>query len=188
MDTLSFILESFGLKKGKASYDIGRSRTGSLIPLINNLGFKIGAEIGVGTGLFSKLLFSLNQKLKLYAVGAWDSADTYEKAKNRLASFNCIIFKRSPIDAAKKFPVNSLDFVFINNVTDYKTARENIAVWAPKVKKGGIVAGIGYGGSLFSGDRGIKRAVDQLVRRNKIKPLFVLKKDFRPTWFYVKNV
>ena len=45
------------------------------------------------------------------------------------------------IDASKKFKNKSLDFVFFN---DYTNIKEDILAWLPKLKNGGILAGVDY--------------------------------------------
>lgn len=187
MSSLDYILDKFGLKKGKLIHKLYRSKAGSLSLLIKELNLNAGAEVGVNTGKFSKFLYSLNPKLKLFAIDEWKSEEIFNKAQKRLRPLTRHLFRQKPMDAVKRFADNTLDFVFVNTPTNYKDAKENIQEWSKKVKNGGIVAGQGYDGSFFGKTYGVKKAVDQWVNKNKIKPLFVLKKDSSPTWFYVKN-
>ena len=46
--------------------------------------------------------------------------------------------------AAKKFEDESLDFVFIDADHHYDSVKQDIEVWWPKVKQGGILAGHDY--------------------------------------------
>ncbi|MDB5312823.1 MAG: class SAM-dependent methyltransferase [Gemmataceae bacterium] len=48
---------------------------------------------------------------------------------------------RDSVETAKTFPDNALDFVFIDGAHDYRSARNDIVSWLPKVKWGGTLAG-----------------------------------------------
>jgi hypothetical protein len=215
MDTLKFIYERFGIeKKAKSPIGITRSRYGGLPILINELGFTIGAEIGVSKGRFSKHLCIFCPKLKLYSIDPWElfSGSTpgetkermdelYLEAKARLASLNCQIVRDWSTNAVKRFADNSLDFVYIDAAHDYGHVYEDIREWSKKVKKGGIVAGHDYispkellqkkpqasSKDYNKTNYGVKRAVDTWVKKKKIKHLFVFTKDLAPSWFYVKK-
>ena len=79
-----------------------------------------------------------------------------------------------------------LDFVFIDSNHDYKYVKEDIKEWSKKVRKGGIVSGHEYVNGFHGITYGVKQAVNEWVKKNKISPLFILKKDGCPTWMYVK--
>lgn len=189
MDTQEYILNKYQLKKEKPKHKLYRSRWGSLSVLFKELGFNLGAEIGVETGRFSKCLCSVNPNLKLYSIDSWEKPDNknYNKAKKRLAPFNCQIIKDTSMNAVKTFADESLDFVFIDAAHDYESAKQDIKYWSKKVKKGGIVAGHDYNNGLHGQPRGVKRAVNEWVEKKKVQPLFIFNKDGCPTWFFVKE-
>ena len=189
MNTLRYILNKYKLDKDQPRHVLYRSRWGSLSVLFKELGFNLGAEIGVETGRFSKCLCTVNPNLKLYSIDVWgESANkTYDKAKKRLAPFNCQIVIDWSMNAVRRFAEGSLDFVFIDAAHDYDSVKEDIEYWSTKVRKGGIVSGHDYNNGLHGQPRGVKRAVNEWVRKNNIQPLFIFKKDGCPTWFYVKE-
>ncbi len=166
--------------------------------LFRKLGFTLGAEIGVEIGTFSKHLCVDNPKLKLYSIDSWSAYKVYgfgksqnrqnsyyERAKIKLAPYNCEIINDFSVNAVKKFKDESLDFVFIDASHDYEHVKEDIREWSKKVKRGGIVAGHDY--YVFSsGNDGVVKAVNEWVRKNNIKPWFVYNKEKTPSWFYVK--
>ena len=45
------------------------------------------------------------------------------------------------VEAARRFPDESLDFVMIDGAHDYKSVRADVRAWFPKVKRGGLLAG-----------------------------------------------
>ncbi len=62
------------------------------------------------------------------------------------------------VSAAKAFPDNSVDFLFIDASHDYESVRDDIAAWYPKVKLGGIIAGHDYANEFQGVIRAVKEA------------------------------
>lgn len=213
MNTLEYIYEKFGIDKtAKSPVEVMRSREGAFPKLINNLSFKVGAEIGVATGFFSKHLCKHCPNFKLYSVDAWElysgsvnneTQETmdqiYETARANLAGLNCQIVRDASMNAVKRFADESLDFVYIDAAHDYKNVFQDIREWSKKVRKGGIIGGhdymdpdvlvnkqtrsrVVYSKKLYD----VKAAVNDWVKKNKITPLFLLVKVNCRSWFYVK--
>ena len=204
MDNLDFILDKYQIKKKSKVIEIFGTRHGTLPKLFRQLGFTNGAEIGVAQGYFSKHLLRVVPNLKLYSIDAWKvfsgcthgetkktMDNLYKRAKARLSNYNCKIIRKWSMDAVKKFEDKSLDFVYIDAAHDYKSVYEDIKEWSKKVRKGGIVAGDDYmkpskpdyPKKLYD----VKSAVNDWVKKKKIKPLFLLVKENDRSWFYVKS-
>lgn len=139
------------------------------------LGFKVGAEIGVFDGYFSEYLCKTIPGLKLYSVDPWEVYPGYRdhkfersmrnaeaKARERLALYDCTIIKKYSMDAVKDVEDDGLDFVYIDGNHEYKYVKEDIEAWAPKVRRGGIVAGDDYY-LTRAGNMGVIRAVNEYV-------------------------
>jgi len=141
------------------------------------LGFTKGVEVGVCDGRYSEILMQEIPGLTLYGVDpymtypeytSYRSQDTlrkaYEGAKKRLAPYAYYEFVLAlSVEAAKLVPFEALDFVFIDGNHDYEYVRADIAAWAPKVRRGGIVSGHDY--YIFrSGNDGVVRAVDEYTK------------------------
>jgi hypothetical protein len=198
MDTLTYILNKYHLENNQSRHEMYRSRWKSLPVLFKRLGFNLGAEIGVAKGLYSKCLLSRNSNLKLYSVDSWMPYDdfhngrgterqnrSYEEARARLSPYNCEIIRDYSMNAVKRFKDESLDFVYIDASHIYENVSDDIEMWSKKVRKGGIVAGDDY--YIFpSGNDGVMKAVDEWIKKESIKPLFIFNKDAHPNWFYVK--
>ncbi len=205
METLNFILKLIGEKGNKSKIIVYRSRYALFPKLINNLGFRTGAEVGVSSGYYSKHLCSFCPKFKLYSIDAWQlfsgcthgetqagMNSLYQKAVARLASFkNNQIIRDWSMNAVKLFKNESLDFVYIDAAHDYQSVHKDISVWSKRVKKGGIIAGHDYTKphakdgcpkSIFD----VQHAVNDWVKENKIKPLFLLTNKNDTSWFYIK--
>lgn len=142
------------------------------------LGFRTGAEVGVFDGYFSEYLCKTIPGLKLYSVDPWEVYPGYRdhkfvenmraaeaKARERLASFNVEIIKKYSVDAAKYILDGSLDFVYIDANHEYKYVKEDIELWAPKVRKGGIVAGDDYY-MTRAGNMGVLMAAQEYAEAN----------------------
>ncbi|MFH1563852.1 MAG: class I SAM-dependent methyltransferase [Nitrospirota bacterium] len=157
-DTLKFIQNRYRINfDQELPIKLNADRFKELPKLFRKLGFKIGAEIGVATGRYSKVLCQYIQGLKLYCVDPWIPYDgyvesnyvageetlntLYEKSKERLAPYNCEFIRALSMDAVKNFKDNSLDFVFIDANHSFEYVIEDIAHWGKKVRVGGIVSG-----------------------------------------------
>lgn len=194
--TLDFIKNRFALDLNQESpIALPFDRLNGLCGLFRELGFKIGAEVGVSRGLYSKWLSVKVRGLKLYCVDPYEPYKEYSKhvnqalmdeferhAHQRLAKFNCIFIKKFSMDAVKDFEDNSLDFVYIDANHSFKYVVNDIAEWEKKVKIGGIVAGHDYSDFMFE----VKAAVDGWMKANRINPWFITSEK-HPSWFYVKQ-
>jgi predicted O-methyltransferase YrrM len=62
-------------------------------------------------------------------------------------------------EAVKHFDDETLDAVFIDLTHTYEAVKEDIQLWMPKVKKGGIISGDDYHPNWA----GVMKAVDELI-------------------------
>ena len=53
----------------------------------------------------------------------------------------CTMLRKTSVEAAKDLFDTQFDMVFIDALHDYESVKEDIAVWWPLVRKGGILAG-----------------------------------------------
>lgn len=177
--------------------------------MYEDVGYRVGAEIGVDRGEYGKVLCDAG--LEVYGVDCWESYDQYkrpERFKNSmdvaiktLKGCNYHIIKKYSMDALSGFEDGSLDFVYIdaNHTLPYVTA--DIFGWERKVRKGGIVSGHDY--AVIKGGREgipdpvydgchVKPAVNACVEVMKIRKLCILGKrdegyrDKWRSWFWIK--
>ena len=197
-DTLKYIQEKFQLDLNqKLPIKVPIDKPRGLPNLFRELGFKVGAEIGVNKGHFSKwLCYKMRRnKPKLFLIDPYKSYKEYseyldqnemdflyEQAQKRLAPFNCEFVKKMSMEAIKDFNDNSLDFVFIDGNHDFRYVVDDIDEWSKKVKPGGIISGHDYSGYMFQ----VREAVDGWTTSRKIKPWFLTEKH--ACWFYVKSI
>ncbi len=182
----------------KVNLVISRDR---LAGLFSNWNYKVGAEIGVERGAYSKVLCMKNPKLHLYCIDPWQAYEGYrehvtqskldgffEETKERLSPYNCTFIREFSGRASLDFEDDSLDFVYIDANHSYENVRNDLNAWVRKVRKGGIVAGHDYikrkgQDAIF----GVIPAVDEFVEKHGIDKLFICRGDKSPSWYFVKK-
>ncbi|MEP0984478.1 class I SAM-dependent methyltransferase [Ekhidna sp.] len=122
----------------------------SRIKLLNQIPSKgIVAELGVDNGEFSEKILKYNKPKKLHLIDSWsNSRYNSQKEENVRRKFkensNVIINKGLSTEVVSEFGSNYFDWIYIDTVHDYLTTREELSLYAPKVKNGGIIAGHDY--------------------------------------------
>lgn len=185
------------------------SRRNKLPILFRDAGFKVGAEIGVQQGQYSKRLCKLIPGLKLYAIDSWKAFPGYREHINQdmfdgfykealevLAPYNCTLIREWSVEAAKQFDDGSLDFVYIDADHDFANVVKDIAAWSPKVRKGGVVSGHDF---KLMKNKAARHHVVQAVKGwtncYRIAPWFVLgrgeripgeARDHNRSWMWVR--
>lgn len=203
-DTLKYICDKYNIDVSKSSpfyLNIGRYRD---IPgLFKELGFKVGAEVGVYRGAYSERLLNKIPGLKLYGIDSWtsypgytdpkkdDMDDAYEAVLELALQHDFSLIKDWSSEAVKKFEDESLDFVFIDGNHAYEYVVEDIALWSKKVRSGGIV----YGHDFDDYSRDVKKqdeinvinAVEGWMKSYRIHPWFVTTNNKNKCWMYIKS-
>lgn len=165
----------------------------TLAELFNDLGYKLGAEIGVEQGKYSSVLLDKNPNLKLKCVDPWEpygrqSVDRenrlYDETIQRLTPYRdrVEIIRKKSIDAVKEVPNGSLDFVYIDALHDFDNVMMDLIHWVPKVRRGGIVSGHDY---TITHGFGIVQAVESYTRYHSIG-LYYITKDTDSSFFWVQ--
>jgi hypothetical protein len=168
--------------------------------LFESLGYKVGAEVGVWEGYFSeKILDGFSGKL--YSIEPWtedpnqayyymitttqaDFDKIYETCRNKLSRFGdrSVMIRKTSVEASKQFEDDSLDFVYIDGLHDYKHIKEDIEVWYPKVRNGGTLCGHDYS-NVDQGCAGIKKAVDEFNKK-----VFITRDKQSTSWMLIKLI
>lgn len=150
------------------------------------LGYKVGAEIGVKEGHFSKCLCEAG--LKIYSIDPWveysdyyfgtltqNIDEQYEKTKALLEPLGATVIRKTSMEAVKDFKDESLDFVYIDGNHSFKYVTEDIFEWSKKVRHGGIIAGDDYCITISVTTHGhVKYVVDAYTRAFKIPKWYVI--------------
>lgn len=204
MNTSEYIIKKFNVEKPKFGTEVNGSRKKELLEIIKELDFKVGVEIGVEFGSYSEEICIANPQLKLYSIDPWKAYPTYrehltqskidsiyEAAKLRLKPYNCKIIRDFSEKAYKKFDNESVDFIYIDGNHEFLNVAQDIALWMPKLKKGGIMAGHDY--IRRTGEYGlinnVKDVVPAYAYAKGITVWYILR-ETKPngpsSWFWVK--
>ena len=170
-----------------------KSTREDLAKLFGTLEYKIGAEIGVWKGEYSKVLFDNTDGLKLILVDPWAAYNKmtdvkmeplYEKCKKRLKGFDVEYMRMTSMEAAAIVPDGSLDFVYIDGLHEFDPVMRDIIYWSRKVRPGGIIAGHDYY-EFYQG--GVIQAVNAYTRAHNINDWYLTTAEPHPTWFWVQK-
>ena len=145
-----------------------KNRT-ELARYFTTLGFKVGAEVGVFAGEYSRRLCQIIPDLQLFCIDPWKNMpERYAEAQAKLAPYNAKVIRKTSLDAVREFDDNCLDFVYIDGEHSYESVKEDIEAWTPKVRKGGIVAGHDYYYTR-AGNIGVILTVNQYTKEHGYK-------------------
>ena len=146
-----------------------------------------GAEVGVAVGAYSESLLKTWRGRRLHCIDPWtassddsvyidinnvsqDAQDRrHAEAVRRLSAFadRCQVHRQTSREAAASFAEGSLDFVYLDARHYADAVREDLDLWAPKVRSGGYLAGHDYlDGILPSGHFQVKSTVDAWARQH----------------------
>jgi hypothetical protein len=150
--------------------------------MLKNKKPKVGAEIGIQKGRMTKHVLDLLPSIeKYYAIDPWLWYPKYKETVNirnqerwnqdemdfHFTEFNknlkqyknrIITLKMYSKEASRHIPDGSLDFCFIDGNHIYEYVKEDIELYLPKVKKGGLLGGHDYGHNVG----GVKEAVNDI--------------------------
>jgi hypothetical protein len=195
---------SEGIKQSGRPYIIPDSSRDELPEFFNEMGYKVGAEIGVYKAEFAIKL--AQGGFKLLAVDPWLVYPNYRKhpqelpydeleamSRRILAPYDCTIIKKTSMDALADIPDGSLDFVYIDGNHSFPYIAADIYEWNRKVRSGGVISGHDY----FNYDRNpywirichVKYAVDACADIFKVKDFYIIGdgKDKYKSWLWIKE-
>lgn len=120
----------------------------------------VGAEIGVRAANFSRIILNIVKPSRLYLVDCWRAQDVPDdigrKAHRRtkkvalaqvapeVAAGIVKVLAMFSRKAARHVPDESLDWVYVDAGHMYHECLDDLRVWYPKVKHGGIITGHDY--------------------------------------------
>ena len=148
-----------------------------------------GVEVGVGRGGFTATILGKWHGKRLHGVDPWSEMSedgkyvdianvpqaqheqNYQETQRRLHPFGdrCAIHRQTSRQAAAGFRDRSLDFVYLDARHYREALLEDLELWAPKIRPGGILAGHDYlDGTLPSGRFEVKTTVDQWAAARRL--------------------
>lgn len=117
-----------------------------LVSLVQQHGWKAGAELGVDKGILFHMLLDHCPELSLLGVDLGLKPDRRAKCEYIAQKHHgrAQFLVASTHDAASMVPDGSFDFVFIDADHSAEAVTEDILDWQPKVKNGGWLGGHDY--------------------------------------------
>lgn len=124
------------------------------------MGYKVGAEIGVYKGEFTKQLCEAG--LKVYGIDPWGNSRSekrypeyrsrqdflFEHTQRTLAPYlksgQCELIRQCSMEAVRHFKNETLDFIYIDADHRFRFIAEDLYEWPWRVRSGGVVSGHDY--------------------------------------------
>ena len=213
MSTLNKILKHFDIKYDDTTvmpieiHNIGRD---TFAPLLSELGFKVGVELGVASGKYLEVLCKSNPDMKFFGVDPWMPLNgyfdyvfkktfktLYDGAVETMKPYtNYEFIQKISMDAINDFEDESIDFVYIDANHEYNFVMEDIIGWTKKVKKGGIICGHDYKRGSSHRHMRVVEAVNDYIKTTGLRPWFLIGggakdteeiRDASRSWFWVKD-
>lgn len=144
----------------------------------------IAVEVGVQGGGFAAFMLRKTNPQRLYLIDCWahqdptlyddpeanvsneDQERLYQETKQRFSGDSRVVILREfSKNAAAQFNDESLDWVYIDANHGYEAIREDLELWWPKVKKGGILSGHDY---ALLPTFGVVQAVNEFIVKHNL--------------------
>jgi len=197
-----------GIKNKGAPFIIPDCSRDDLPEFFKEMGYTVGAEIGVYKGEFTEKFCKAG--LKMYAIDPWHSYSgagraskdqarqefLYQHTQRTLTPYNdCTIIRKTSMDAVPWFKDRSLDFVYIDGDHNFKHVAQDIYEWTWKVRLGGVVAGHDY---FTTNPRArnlichVGSVVDAYIKVFGIKNWYIFGRDdksdgYALSWFWIRE-
>jgi len=150
----------------------------------------VGAEIGTYLGENAENILKTISIKKLYLIDSYipyvrvdgvlyDTKLCFPIAKQRLSRFKQKIrfIKKKSSEAVNDVPDN-LDFVYIDGNHIYEHVKEDIELYYPKIKRGGVIGGHDFNSTFL----GVCKAVIEFSEKNNLEL-----QGKNPDWWIVKK-
>ena len=157
--------------------------------LVSSISNGIVVEIGVfgGASLLGMVDSCVKTKSHIYGIDPWEKVENANGAKmtpdkkkiyreriknirlnlerviNEEGYDNITLIHDFSVNAVDRFENESIDIIFIDGDHSYDSVLQDISVWLPKVKRGGIMWGDDYGGW-----ESVRMAVDDFCKANNL--------------------
>lgn len=195
-DPVRWITKRFKLVNQVSPIRIPGWRRDRISVLMNQCGYRNGAEVGVREGDHSKILCQNIPGLNLLCVDRWDAYPGHsdldrlpeaimflDEAKEKLKEYNVTFVRANSMDAVRDIPDESLDFVYIDANHTFDYVMQDIIEWAKKVRKGGMISGHDY---FRCRNFGVVDAVDIYCRQHLVREYFITDEK-KASFFWIKD-
>lgn len=156
------------------------------------------AEIGVDEGKFSRMINRICRPSKFHLVDIWGTDrfhdGKYEGVKSyfkdEIARGDVVITKKLSTEAANDFEDAYFDWIYIDTDHMYETTRDELCLFAPKMKSGGIIAGHDYvkGNWISSLRYGVVEAVHEFCVKYNWELLYITAEPIEGNSFAIRKI
>jgi hypothetical protein len=158
----------------------------------------IAVEVGVHRGEFSRMLLDVWKGEGLYLVDPWKTLDGYtdplnkgDREADRLACAELLecyagrwmALRMTSVDASEGFETGTFDFIYIDADHEEAAVRQDLELWYPKLKHGGVFAGHDFFSTVAW--PGVWAAVNEFAAKRGIKTINVTQEP-GGSWWWVK--
>lgn len=158
----------------------------------------IVAELGVDEGNFSEVILNKCQPEKLHLIDIWDS-EIYNDVKRKYVEQRFDPEIRSGIveinlgystEIGAKFEDNYFDWIYIDTDHTYTTTKNELEIWSPKIKEGGIIAGHDFIEGYWDGlvRFGVKEAVYEFCGNNNWEIVYLTMDNREHPSFAIRKI
>lgn len=175
----------------------------------------IGVEIGVLRGDYSKVILENWKYGTVYLIDTWRHLPNYidMNGQDDRYHYDCLlntcenikpwqdrahIIRMDSPAAAKLFPDEYFDFIYIDADHAYDAVVKDLTMWWPKIKKGGLFCGDDYipdNGDIwlvdgetqtYAGKFGVRQAVDEFAEKHNLKLYSTTDPIYWKQWYTFK--
>lgn len=197
--TLQAIVDRYRVKlDGRLPIELNASRN-DLPNLCRELGMTKGAEVGVWKGSYSRAFCEAITNVEWTCVDPWAPYAAYRdnkneqekiehafaKAKAVLQPYNVRFLRMHSEDAAPLVPDRYLDVAYLDGNHEAAYVRQDLEMWAQKVRPHGLLAGHDYRIRTDKPFIQVKKTVDRYVQEKAIAPWFIFTGDRTPSFLWV---
>lgn len=167
-----------------------------LAVLMGELGYKVGAEIGVYRGAYSERLCLSIPGLKIKCVDPWLSFrknsqqgmnSRYARTCKRMSRYDAEIIRKPSMEFIREVQNRSLDFVYIDEMHEFDPVMVDLILWSGKVRSGGMIAGHDYSPAAWY--NGVMAAVNAYTKAHDIANWYITSEESNnhqaPSFFWV---
>lgn len=156
------------------------------------------AELGVDKGDFSQLILSINKPKKLHLVDFWGSKRYNQDKRRKVEQMFKEQIENNKVEinlglstvVESSFDNEYFDWIYIDTDHSYATTIQELKLYAPKIKKGGIIAGHDYILGNWNGlvRYGVIEAVHQFCVENNWEIIYLTTELHNPPSFAIRRI
>ena len=156
------------------------------------------AEIGVDEGKFSRLINRITRPAKFHLIDIWGTDRFHDGKYEGVKSYfseeikrgDVVITKKLSTEAVHGFPNNYFDWIYIDTDHMYETTRDELTLFAAKMKPGGIIAGHDYvkGNWISSLRYGVVEAVHEFCVNHGWELIYVTAEPIEGNSFAIRKL